>query len=135
MDPIQSAVPAPAPVATQALAQDVVDDVLLTKQLLAAFKAGGSKAALGLAPMAVAALEKDYQDVKAALPEIKAGYKTTEFWLVIAAILGNGLYLALAGKALPIDLNVVLGGIIAVYTTARALIKHPAAVAAAAPAK
>lgn len=127
MDPIPTPAPSAPPVATQALAQDVVDDIVLAKQLVAAYRTGGSQAALALLPSTLAALEKDYRDVKAALPEIKAGYKTTEFWLLVGVSLGNGIYLVLTGKALPVDLNVVLGGVIGIYTVARALIKHQAA--------
>jgi hypothetical protein len=74
-------------------------------------------------PKLISAGEKDWADVSAALPAIKAGYKTTEFWLVVAVGAGNFVYLKATGHPLPIDTNAVLGAVVAVYTAARALIK------------
>jgi hypothetical protein len=71
----------------------------------------------------VTEIEKDWTDISAAIPSIKSGYKTTEFWLIVGLGLGNGIYAAIAGKALPFDLNAVLGAVIVVYTAARALTK------------
>lgn len=107
----------------QTLAQDIVSAAALGKVLVADYKLNGTKGLLAHLPDVVAAVEKDFQDARAALPAIKAGYKTTEFWLVVAVVIGNGIYTVITGKVLPVNLNVVLGGLVAVYATARALIK------------
>jgi hypothetical protein len=113
--------------AVKTVAQDLVDDAALVHAIVAAVKKSGAP---GLAPLAPGLIA----DVKAALPAVKAGYKTTEFWLTGGVVLGNGLYTLFTGHVLPIDLNVVLGGLVAIYTTARALVKKPAARPASAPA-
>jgi len=65
---------------------------------------------------------QDYADVKAALPTIKAGYKTTEFWVTVVGV-GIDSYFTATGKVPPIDGIAVAGAIIAVYTVVRGLIK------------
>lgn len=116
--------------AVTAAASDVVTAAVLGKDVVAAYKTGGMSAVSALLARAVAEVEKDYTDISKALPSIKAGFKTSEFWLIVGATLGNGLYLAFTGKALPIDLNIVLGAVIAVYTAARAMTKSTATTAA-----
>ena len=120
--------------AVKTVAQDLVDDAALVHAIVAAVKKSGPAGLTPLAPGLIAAGEKDFADVKAALPAVKAGYKTTEFWLTGGVVLGNGLYTLFTGHVLPIELNVVLGGLVAIYTTARALVKKPAAHPASAPA-
>ena len=61
--------------------------------------------------------------VKAAIPEIKAGYKSTEFWLVTGVAAGNVLYSVIAGKAFPLETNIVLVGVTTIYTVVRSLLK------------
>lgn len=110
----------------QPLASDVAQDISLIKQVASDVKAGGVQAALKDIPQAVSLVETEYEDVKKALPLIKAGYKSTEFWLVLAFFLGNVAYTAFTGKNLPFDTDLVLGGVLAVYTAARGLIKTKA---------
>lgn len=117
------------------VAQDAVDLAVLGKKVLVAYRTGGASAASALLGDVVSAIEKDYSDVKAALPSIKAGYKTTEFWLVVGVAVGNGLYTTITGKTLPIDLNIVLSGLVAVYAAARSLTKSSTASASTPPAK
>src|SRR4051812_26612298 len=91
--------PSPSP-EVQAMATDIIADAGIVKTLVADFKANGTKGLLAHLPDVVAAMEKDFTDVKAALPAIKAGYKTTEFWLVVGVLLGNGVYTTVTGKVL-----------------------------------
>lgn len=111
--------------------QDAVDAAVFGKKALAAYKASGVSGLSALLGEAVTIIEKDYTDVKAALPSIKAGYKTTEFWLVVAVGLGSGIYTVFTGNALP---SVVASAVVAVYVAARALTKSatPAVVTVAA---
>ena len=118
--------------AIKTVAQDLVDDAILAEAIIAAVKKSGVAGLVPLAPSLIAVGKKEYLDVKAAMPSIKAGYKTTEFWLTGGLVVGNGLYTLFTGHVLPVDLNVVLGGLVAIYTTARALMKKPAASAASA---
>ena len=108
---------------TQNLINDIADDVTLGKTLVAAYKTGGKAALLALLPDVISAGEKDVADVEAALPEIKAGFKTTEFWLMVALFGGNAVYLKLTGKALPLDLNATLATLTAIYTVVRGFVK------------
>ncbi len=125
----------PVDASVQTVAQDVVDAAVLGKKVLAAYKSGGASAATALLGDVVTAVEKDYADVKAALPSIKAGYKTTEFWLVVGVFVGNGLYTAFSGKALPIQVNAIVAGVTAIYIAARALTKSSPAAASTPAAK
>jgi hypothetical protein len=106
------------------LAQDVQDDIALIVSAVKAYKAGGASALTQQAPNIVAAVEKDFEDVKTALPAIKAGYKTTEFWLIVAFLLGNAAYIALAGKTLPIDVDAVLATVLSIYASLRHVAKQ-----------
>lgn len=113
-----------------AAANDVVSAAALGKNVWAAYKASGMSGVSALLGSVVTEVEKDFTDIKAALPSIKVGYKTSEFWLIIGAVVANGIYLTVTGKTLPIDVNATLGAVIAVYTAARALVKGSAATAA-----
>ena len=119
---------------TQKLINDIADDVTLGKTLVAAYRTGGKSALLALLPDVISAGETDVADVQAALPEIKAGFKTTEFWLMVALFGGNAVYLKLTGKALPLDLNATLATLTAVYTVVRGFVKTNPPAAASVPA-
>jgi hypothetical protein len=108
---------------TQTLIADLADDVTLGKQLVAAYKTGGKSAVLALLPNIASEAEKEFADVEAALPEIKAGYKTTEFWLMVALFAGNAVYLKLSGHALPLDVNATLATLTGIYTVVRGVMK------------
>jgi hypothetical protein len=116
------------------LAGDIGKDVELGKKLVAAYKAGGKNALISALPEAIPLLQAEFADVRAALPQIKAGYKTTEFWLTAAVVLGNGAYTTATGKTLPFDLNVTVAALVGVYALVRTIVKKPA-VAAPPPAK
>ena len=107
-----------------AVAQDALHGVNLGKQTVAAVKQSGMAGLAQQAPALIAELAKDFDDVKAALPAIKDGFKTSEFWLALGVILGNGVYLAVTGKEVPFDLNIVATALVGIYTIARAIIKR-----------
>lgn len=122
--------------AVQAVAQDALDALALGKQIMAAYKKSGATGAAALLPQVVAAAEKDFVDVSAALPSIKAGWKTTEFWApVVVTLVGGGYYLA-TGKDVPVNLTVLAGSLLSIYGVARTMLKAAAlAKTPAAPAK
>lgn len=108
------------------LASDLVADAALVIKAVKAYKVGGKTALLDLLPEATSLIHREIADVQAALPAIKAGYKTTEFWLSLAvpAIIGG---LELAGHPLPISADAAMAAVVMVYTTIRGMAKKPAA--------
>jgi len=122
--PVAVAAPVTQPADLKPLAQDVQDDIALIVSVVKAYKSGGAAGLTQQAPAAVAAVEKDFGDFQTALPAIKAGFKTTEFWLIVAFLMGNGAYIALTGKTLPIDVDAVLAAVLSVYASLRHLAKQ-----------
>jgi hypothetical protein len=117
--------------AVQAVAQDALDAVKIGQAVAAAMKAQGATGALSQIGPVVTAVQKDYSDITAALPALKAGIRTTEFYVGLAPFLVNGLYFAFAHKTLPLDLNLVFGAVAAVYVFARSMVKSSAQAATA----
>lgn len=113
--------------------REVVDDgaklVQHGKEAVAAFRKEGVAGAIREASEAIPDVQETIRDVTAALPTIKAGYKSTEFWLVLVFFIGNGV-LAAMGKPLPFEVNAVLGSVLAVYAVVRTAFKAKAVVAA-----
>lgn len=109
------------------LANDLQADIQLAVQVVKAMKAQGAVAGItaNAAPI-IAAVQQDIKDVEAALPAVKAGYKTTEFWMIAAFLGGNATYVALTGKTLPIDFDAVSATVIAIYTAFRSQAKKAA---------
>jgi hypothetical protein len=105
---------------------EIADDVVLARQVAAAIKAKDLATLTKLAPEVARELGEDFAAVKAALPEIKAGYKTTEFWLTLGVLALNGGWFALKGEALPFDVNAVLSALVGVYAIVRGLTKKAA---------
>jgi len=71
---------------------------------------------------AVTEAAKDLPDVMAAVPAIKAGHKTSEFWVVV----GIGAVIVacqLTGHPLPTDATVTLAGLAAAYAGSRTVAK------------
>lgn len=116
----------------QSALQPLADDaVQLEKEVVAiihAYKAGGPSAAAALLPALAPELKKDYDDARADLPIIKAGYRTTEFWIVAPVILFIGV-LACFGKVPAIDASEVIGAMASVYAVVRGLLKKTVATA------
>jgi len=111
----------------QLLAKELGDDLPLMKKIIADYKAGGIKNLAQDLPGIVQEVQEDIGAITAAVPAIKAGYKTTEFWLVLAVLLGNAGYLSFTGKVLPFDLNATLAALVSLYTLVRAAAKKPTA--------
>lgn len=111
------------------LTKDVGDIGTLIKQLAADRAKGGTAALAKDIPQVMAEGQKVFADVKAALPTIKAGYKTTEFWLVA----GAGLVIVgadLAGHPLSVTTDSLLGALTGVYAVVRGFTKAGAAASA-----
>lgn len=106
------------------LAQELGDDVNLVKQMIADYKAGGIKQVIANDSAAlVREAQEDYAAIRQAMPALKAGYKTTEFWLIAGVIAGNVLYTSITGKVLPLDVNAIGAAMVTVYTVVRGAIK------------
>ncbi len=114
-----------------AVVQDAFDAAALGKAIIDAIKAGGIQNAAPLLPRTVALVQKDISDVTAAVPAIKAGVKTSEFWIVVGAMVLVGVFPLVTGKQLPMDSVTVIGAISAVYAVVRGLTKSSTATAAA----
>ncbi len=108
----------------QKLGADVGLTVDEAKEVIAAYKAGGLKAVAGLSGKITSVLKQDYDDVVAALPQIKSGYKTTEFWLGVVAICVP-LVAALLGHPLPAETVLPVAAVASIYMFVRALAKKP----------
>ncbi len=107
----------------QAVVQDGIDDTKLGAALLAAWKTKGKDGLIALLPETIAAAKKDIADVQAFIPIVKAGYKTSEFWLFVLSPLVNALVLWRTGQALPFDLNALWLSGAAVYAVVRMIVK------------
>lgn len=96
---------------TKVALQPIVDDISLTEQMgkrvLAAYSSGGKTAVAALFPEAAAVIQKDISDAAATLPVIKAGWKTSEFWLTASTLLGVGIF-AYTSKS-PVDGDTLAG--------------------------
>ena len=105
------------------LAEDVQHAVAVAVAAVKAYKAEGVGAIAKQAPQIVAEVEKDYEDAAKAVPAIKAGVKTTEFWLIAGFLVGNAAYVGLTGKTLPVDVDAVLGTVLSIYAALRHVAK------------
>lgn len=102
--------------------EEIANDIPLIARLLAAYQSGGKAEALKLLPAAVDTVQADLVAVGEALPTIKAGYKTTEFWLVVLALaLVAGL--TAAGKPVNVEAASLIGALTAIYSIVRGLVK------------
>lgn len=125
----------------QSVVQDAIDDTKLGAALLSAWKTKGKDGLIALLPDTIAAAKKDIADVQAFIPLVKAGYKTSEFWLFVLSPAVNALVFWRTGQALPFNLNALWLSGATVYAVVRMVVKGKAAtvaptvVVAAAPAK
>ena len=121
--------PAAAPAATiqpsdlKPLAEDIQHAVSVAVAAVKAYKTEGAGAIAKQAPQIVAEIEKDYEDAAKAAPAIKAGVKTTEFWLIAGFLVGNAAYVGLTGKTFPVDVDAVLGTVLSIYAALRHVAK------------
>lgn len=97
------------------LTDDLQKDIALGIKVVQAFKSGGIKAATALLPEVVDDAKQTYEDVEVALPVIKAGYKTTEFWLVTGWALMTAGFAAF-GHPLPDAVVGASASLVAIYT-------------------
>ena len=120
------------------LATELGDDVTLIKDVVRDYKDGGIKNVLAKDGMRIALeAREDFAAFRTALPTIKSGWKTSEFWLIILFSLGNVVFLAWKGTPIPTEVNVALGAVVAAYTVMRGFAKKtppPANVIATVPA-
>lgn len=128
--PQTSAVTTADPAVTKLIA-DVGVTASDLKAAVTAYKAGGFPAVAALSPQLIPHVQAVVADAKDAAPAIKTGYKTTEFWLVIAFGVANAVVPIFTGKPLPFDINGSLAAVLSVYAVVRALIKKPAPAATA----
>jgi len=116
-----------------AVVNDAISDVSIAKALIAAIKANGVAGAVAQAPAVIAAVEQDIADVTAAIPVIKAGYQTTEFWfglLACALIASLAKFTSLPASSM-VAVSSAIAALAAVYTVVRGMAKStPAPVAA-----
>jgi hypothetical protein len=112
----------PQTAATQALLHDLANEKGLVKKLIADYRAGGIKSLSSDVPQLIEEGSKLYPEIRAAVTEIKAGAKTTEFWLTIGA---TGLITgaSLSGHPLPVAEDAIVAGLVGVYALARATVK------------
>ncbi len=104
-------------------AAEIADDVVLARKLAADAKAKGWKVALTEnAPAIVAELKEDIAAARAAAPIVKAGYKTSEFWIVVVAIVGVVGAHAI-GKPLPWQESLIIGTLAGAYALVRGFVK------------
>jgi hypothetical protein len=106
------------------LADDLVADAAFTIRAIKAYKLGGKDALIALLPEAETLIHREIDDVKAALPAIKSGWKTSEFWLTAGVALAIGIP-ALLNHPLPIQADAALALATTVYTVIRGLVKKP----------
>lgn len=111
--------------ALQPFLADLAKGVPVVEKVIADVKSGGVAGALKDLPAVEEEAQAIFTDVKAALPTIKAGIATTEFW-VVAGVLGSIVGLSAAGHPLPINTDAVIGVVAGIYTAARSLVKKTA---------
>jgi hypothetical protein len=105
------------------LISEAGDDIPLIKQAVAAIKAKDKAALAALLPQIALEVKEDVAAVEAALPAIKAGFKTTEFWAVVVLAIANVALVAFGKQPLPWDINAVLGAVTVAYGFFRTLLK------------
>ena len=116
----------------QKMIDDIRQDISLVKTIVTDVKAGGVTGAIKDAPAIIQAVEQQIPDVKAVIPVVKAGYQTSEFWIIVVLLLANLVFETVKGTGLPIDVNATIGALTAIYTVCRQIIKGNATTASVA---
>lgn len=110
----------------QAVTQPIIDDAVQTEKeitsLIAAYKAHGAAGVEALIPSLYLTAKKDISDVKAVIPSIKEGWKTTEFWIVVGVELITVIY-TLQGKETPVNGSEIMTALAGAYAVARGITK------------
>lgn len=122
-DPIQQT---PAPTMAPTATQTAIIDVGLTFQefvkLRNEYKASGLSGITKLGTEAFGVIKQDVADIEAAIPEVKSGFKTSEFWLnVVGGI--TIVYPAVMGHPLPTTVTMSIAALIGVYNLVRGALK------------
>ena len=102
---------------------EIADDLPLAKKLVTALKNRDKAAIISLLPEVAAEAKQDFDAAVAAAPEFKAGYKTTEFWLVFAVLALNAAYPLITGQPFPLETTTVLSALTGLYAVVRGFIK------------
>lgn len=108
-----------------AVSLQVMDDIKLGGAVSALLAKGDKIGAMKLILENRATLEQQVKEVEAAIPAIKAGYRTSEFWIVVIYILINVVFTYLK-VPLPLGDDITIGAIIAAYGTNRQIQKTQA---------
>ena len=114
----------PSTIMTDAAIKEIADDLPAVKELIAAIKSKDKARIFAALTVAGKEAKEDYDAVVKAVPEIKAGYKTTEFWLVVIVVLVNAGLIAFKGESLGFDTNMVIGALTAIYAVVRSFVKR-----------
>lgn len=104
---------------------DAVNSGVIAKQIIDQLRTGGTSAAMASAPAVVAQVKADIADVEAVLPTIKAGFKTSEFWVTVG-VLATIPTLAALGHPLPVTSDAALAAVAMIYTLVRGSVKKAA---------
>jgi len=119
--PAVAALAAPLPSSDQTkavlsqLLNDGIASITTIKAVLSEYE--GKKLSTADILGVVDVVKKDVQDATAALPVLKAGYKTSELWVLV----GTGLWIALGHPST--DHATILGSLAGLYATIRAYMK------------
>jgi hypothetical protein len=105
------------------LAADIQTDIALGQKVIAAYKQGGKSAAMAILPDVIVAAKQAEEDIVAAMPTIKAGWKTTEFLLTAGTVAGIAILSVIQHKQLTTTDYSIAGSVVAVYTVVRGILK------------
>lgn len=108
------------------LADDAVQAEKEITALIAAYKSNGASGVAALLPALAPEIKKDWQDIQAAIPTIKAGYKTTEFWITTVVCTAFAV-LGAMGKVPSVDAMSLIAALSGVYAVIRGVMKKPVA--------
>jgi hypothetical protein len=108
--------------ATQPLLDDAVQTEKEVASLVAAYRAHGVAGVAALVPALAQTAGKDYEDVATAVPAIKSGWRTSEFWVIIGIGLVD-LYFGVTGKETPTTVTEILTVLGAAYGVSRGITK------------
>lgn len=101
---------------------DTASDIALSVKALALLKAKDYAGLVKLGETSAPLLEQQIKDAEAVVPVIKEGYKTTEFWFVVAFALFD-VYCDFRGIKIPPTTEITLGAAISAYAAGRHLLK------------
>ncbi len=108
---------------SQVITHDVLTAAALGTKLRALAVKGDAAAVLNELGLDAPQIGQLVVDASEAIPAIKAGYKTTEFWLVVLFGAANAFVFLKTGKTLPLDFNATFGGVLSAYAGFRTMAK------------